>query len=168
MYAPQLPKVLGRYDGWSEDNREEIERGWILRADTLEELTQKMQQVDPSYMVAENLSASVEAYRAACEAGEDVAFGREPATMEALSEEGPFYSWPVYPGGCSTLGGPKKNENAQVLDTYDQPIPRLYAAGCFGNFAANTYGISGGNNAENMVWGRIAARHVSALDDWES
>ena len=50
----------------------------------------------------------------------------------------------------------------------DEVIPRLYAAGCFGNFAAHSYGISGGNNAENMVWGRIGARHASALEPWDA
>lgn len=49
-----------------------------------------------------------------------------------------------------------KNENAQVLDPAQNPIPRLYAAGCFDNFQSHTYGITGGNNAENQVWGRIA------------
>ena len=78
-----------------------------------------------------------------------------------------FYAWPLYPGGCSTLGGPKKNTEANVVDCNDQPIPRLYAAGCFGNMAGHTYGISGGNNAENMVWGRIAARHAAALEPWD-
>ena len=57
--------------------------------------------------------------------------------------------------------------NAQVLDTEDEVIPRLYAAGSFGNFQRHTYGISGGGNAENMVWGRIAARHAAALEPWD-
>ena len=54
-----------------------------------------------------------------------------------------------------------------MLDLDDKPIGRLYAAGCFGNMASHTYGISGGNNAENMVWGRIAARSASANKPWD-
>lgn len=61
-----------------------------------------------------------------------------------------------------------KNENAQVLDPAQNPIPRLYAAGCFGNFQSHTYGITGGNNAENQVWGRIAARYASGLENWDA
>ena len=61
-----------------------------------------------------------------------------------------------------------KNENAQVLDPAQNPIPRLYAAGCFGNFQSHTYGITGGNNSENQVWGRIAARHASGLENWDA
>ena len=66
------------------------------------------------------------------------------------------------------MGGPLTNENAQVLAPAQNPIPRLYAAGCFGNFQSHTYGITGGNNAENQVWGRIAARHASGLENWDA
>ena len=55
-----------------------------------------------------------------------------------------------------------------MLDTWNEPIPRLYAGGCFGNIAAHTYGLSGGNNAENMIWGRICARHASSLEPWDA
>ena len=57
-------------------------------------------------------------------------------TLAPVSLDGPFYAWPLYPGGCSTLGGPKKNTEANVVDCNDQPIPRLYAAGCFGSWPA--------------------------------
>lgn len=167
MYYPGLPKELGRYDGWSEDNQAEVDRGWVLKADTIEELVEKMNQIDPGMMTAEALQATIDTYNGYCEAGEDPDFGR-PAENLLPVATAPFYAWPIYPGGCSTLGGPKKNENAQVLDLDDNPIPRLYAAGCFGNFAAHTYGISGGNNAENMVWGRISARHASSLTPWDA
>lgn len=167
MYAPGLPAEVGAYPGWSKDNMAEVERGWLKTSDTIEGLVEQMQLVDPGMMNAENLVASIESYNALCEAGEDTEFGRPIESLLPVSTP-PYYAWPVYPGGCSTLGGPKKNENAQVLDVNDEVIPRLYAAGCFGNFAAHSYGISGGNNAENMVWGRIGARHASALDPWDA
>ena len=166
MYWSGLPQEVGRYDGWSLDNQAELERGWLKTSDTIEGLVEEMHKVDPDMMDAETLKATIDAYNAACEAGEDAEFGRDPETLLPLNNP-PYYCWPIYPGGCSTLGGPKKNENAQVLDVNDEVIPRLYAAGCFGNFAAHTYGISGGNNAENMVWGRIGARHASGLEPWD-
>lgn len=167
MYAPTLPKELGRYDGWSEDNKPELERGWLKTGNTVEELVAQMHEVDPGMMDAATLQETIDRYNAACESGVDEEFGRPADKMLPLATP-PFYAWPIYPGGCSTLGGPKKNVNAQVLDLDDQPIPRLYAAGCFGNFAGHTYGISGGNNAENMVWGRIGARHACALEPWDA
>ena len=131
-----------------------VELGVINKADTLEELA------EAAGLPAYPLAKTIEAYNAACDAGEDAEFGRDPETLLPLNNP-PYYCWPIYPGGCSTLGGPKKNENAQVLDPAQNPIPRLYAAGCFGNFQSHTYGITGGNNAENQVWGRICARHAA-------
>ena len=49
----------------------------------------------------------------------------------------------------------------------ERPIPRLYGAGSFGNIHSHTYGITGGNVAENMIWGRISARHAASLDAWD-
>ena len=62
----------------------------------------------------------------------------------------------------------EKNVNGQVLDPAGNPIPRLYAAGSFGNIAGHTYGITGGNNAENMVWGRIGGRNAAAETPWDA
>ena len=112
------------------------------------------------------MKATIEKYNGYCAAGSDPDFQRTETTLAPVSTP-PYYAYPLYPGGCSTLGGPKKDVNAQVLDVDDQPIGRLYAAGCFGNMASHTYGISGGNNAENMVWGRIAARSASANKPWD-
>ena len=167
MYSSALPDEVGRFPGWSQDNKAELERGWLKTADTVEGLVEEMRKVDPGMMDAETLKATIDQYNACCASGSDPEFGRPAETLLPL-ENPPYYAWPIYPGGCSTLGGPKKNEHAQVLDVNDKPIPRLYAAGCFGNFAAHTYGISGGNNAENMVWGRIGARHACALEPWDA
>ena len=121
-----------------------------------------------SWMDAETLKATVAEYNGFCEQGRDERFDRQPQTLVALSEEGPYYAYAIYPGSCSTLGGPEKNVNGQVLDPAGNPIPRLYAAGCFGNFQDHSYGITGGNNAENQVWGRICARHAASLENWDA
>ena len=118
-------------------------------------------------MDVDTLKATFDEYQGFCDAGSDVRFDRSAETMTKL-DGGPYYAISVYPGSCSTLGGPKKNANGQVLDTADNPIPRLYAAGCFGNFQSHSYGITGGNNAENQVWGRISARHCAGLESWDA
>ena len=162
---PELPEEVGGWEGWSEDNRAEIEKGWLRTADTIEGLAAEIAKTSPR-MDAELLVRTVEEYNAACAAGEDARFGRDPETLVPL-EQGPFYAWPEYVGGCSTLGGPQKNARGQVLDVCGEPIPRLYAGGCFGNIAGHTYGITGGNNAENMVWGRIGGRNAAAETPWD-
>ncbi len=165
-FASDLPDSLRAWDGWSQDNKAELERGWILSGDTIEELAAKIKEFD-HWMDAETLRATFEEYQRFAAAGRDERFDRSAATLVPL-DEGPYYAVSVYPGSCSTLGGPMKNEHGQVLDTSRNPIPRLYAAGCFGNFQAHSYGITGGNNAENMVWGRISARHCAGLMAWDA
>lgn len=162
----QLPDELRDWDGWSEDNMVELEKGWITKADTIEELAEKMQEWD-HWMDAETLKATFDDYQAICEAGADPKFERDPETLQKL-DGGPYYCYTLYPGSCSTLGGPKKNEHAQVVDVRGEVIPRLYSAGSFGNFQAHSYGITGGNNSENMVWGRIGGRHCAGLEPWDA
>jgi hypothetical protein len=165
-FATDLPDSIRAWDGWSQDNKPELERGWILQGTTLEELGQKMKDFD-HWMDIDALKATFAEYQEFCAAGRDARFDRNPETLLAL-DSGPYYAYSIYPGSCSTLGGPMKNEHGQVLDPARNVIPRLYAAGCFGNFQSHSYGITGGNNAENMVWGRISARHCAGLDSWDA
>lgn len=167
-YMAGFPQELGGWgdEFWSEDNRAELEKGWILTGETIADLAHEIAKYDV-WMDAATLEETVNTYNSYCEAGEDPDFGR-PASILLPVATPPFYAFPVYPGGCSTYGGAKRNENAQVLDWEDQPIPRLYSAGSFGNFLGHTYGITGGNVAENMVFGRLAARHASSLDGWDA
>ena len=167
-YTTDLPDELRAWDGWSDDNQVEIDRKWVLKGDTLEDLVKAIQEYD-HWMDLDNLKATFEEYQAFCDAGKDARFDRELTVEDnKLTEEGPYYAISIYPGSCSTLGGPKKNANAQVLDPAGNVIPRLYAAGSFGNFQAHSYGITGGNNSENMVWGRIGGRHCASLEPWDA
>lgn len=165
-FASDLPDSIRAWDGWSQDNKAELDKGWILKGDTLEELGKKIKDFD-HWMDVDTLKATFDEYQAFCEAKKDARFDRSEKTLVAL-DAGPYYAISIYPGSCSTLGGPMKNENGQVLDPAQNPIPRLYAAGCFGNFQSHSYGITGGNNAENQVWGRISARHAAGLDAWDA
>lgn len=166
MYAAGLPSEVYGWDGWSEDNVPELEKGWLLTGATIDELVDQILTRD-EWMDRETLKSTIERYNAFCQLGEDPEFGRPGGRLAQIATP-PYYAWPIYPGGCSTLGGPEKNEHGQVLDVCGKPIPRLYAAGSFGNIAGHTCGIAGGNNAENMVWGRICARHASSLHDWDT
>ena len=46
MTLSDIPAECGQYPGWSEDNSAEIQKGWILKADTIDELIKKMAEVD--------------------------------------------------------------------------------------------------------------------------
>lgn len=78
-------------------------------------------------MDVDALKATFDEYQAFCEAKKDARFDRSEKTLEKL-DDGPYYAISIYPGSCSTLGGPMKNEHGQVLDPAENPIPRLYAA----------------------------------------
>ncbi|MBR2699232.1 MAG: alpha/beta fold hydrolase [Clostridia bacterium] len=99
-----------------------IDAGYVFRADTVAELAGQM-GLDP-----EALEATVEAYNAACEAGEDAEFGKDPKYLKPIT--GAPYIGIVGSSWCySTCGGLDVNEKFQVLNTEGQPIEGLYAVG---------------------------------------
>ena len=139
---------------WSEGNAEEIEKGWIVKADTIEELAAKI-GVDPAV-----LTATLEKYNGFCDAGEDLQYGR-PAEKLVKVSEGPFYAMEIGPCMLNTQGGPKRNEQAQILDVNGNPIPHLYSTGEMGAVFADMYN-GGGNLGECVAFGRIAGTNAAA------
>lgn len=146
-------------EGWSRDNSREIEKGWIKKADTLEELGRSI----GGWMNPQDLAETVARYNGYCRAGQDPEFGRSPDQLAPL-EKPPFYACKLYPGGINTLGGPRRNAYGQVLNPYKEPVPRLYSAGEIGSICGNVYGIGGLNCGEMMASGRLAGRSVAALE----
>ncbi len=154
--AGSITGWIGYREGykWSKDNSVEIKQGIIKKADTLEELA-KLSGIDPK-----GLSDGVKAWNESVKAGADKAFGRDPAKSAAI-DEGPFYALPLYPSLLNTQGGPRKNQHGQVLDVFDKPIPHLYAAGEMGSMWGSIY-QGACNNAESLVFGRLAGRAAAA------
>ena len=155
--------VHGIYS-WSQDNQAEVEKGWIVKADTLEELAEKCHAtdlwdndvtIDPA-----SLSATVEKYNAACESGEDADFGRTALVPLA---KGPYYAMEIIPITLYATGGAAHDTNAQALDWENQPIGRLYMAGLVGDpWSLHSSAVVGA-----VTWGRIAARSIATLEPWE-
>ena len=75
---------------------------------------------------------------------------------------GPFYMIPAVGGIANTFGGPKIDANARVVNTEDQPIPGLYAAGAAAGGIWYRADISGSQLGGCLVFGRLAARHAAA------
>jgi succinate dehydrogenase/fumarate reductase flavoprotein subunit len=157
-----IPMELGGYEGWSQDNMEEIKKGWIKRADTIEALAAAI----GGEMDAAKLKAAVESYNGYCRSKKDAEFGRTPETMLPVDKP-PFYAVPVYPGQISTCGGPMRSAKGEILDVDRNPIPRLYSAGTIGSVHGQTYGVSGGNLGDLCAFGRISGRNVAALQPWD-
>lgn len=151
---------------WAADNSDAIERGWILKADTLEELAQKIREDSENrdMITAEQLRESVETFNGYCEKGVDEAFGRSAETMDAVITP-PFYAMKLYPGGPNTKGGIDANDKRQVLDWEGNPVPRLYTAGEISSVFKFTY-QAGGNLTECIVCGRQAGKEAVKETSW--
>jgi succinate dehydrogenase/fumarate reductase flavoprotein subunit len=143
---------------WSKDNSAEVTKGWILKADSVADLAAKM-KVDPAV-----LKASIDKYNGFCNNKADADFGRPTANLIAL-QSGPLYAMQTYPATYNTQGGPRRNGKCQIIDAFGQPIPRLYSGGEMGSFYGWMYN-GGGNNAEALVTGQIAARNAAAEKPW--
>ncbi|MFF2079092.1 FAD-dependent oxidoreductase [Kitasatospora sp. NPDC058162] len=140
---------------WSPDNSAEIERGWIVRADSVEELAERLG------VAVDELEATLGRYNAACASGVDTEFGRSAQTLKPI--EAPYYAVPLHPTVLNTQGGARRDRNARVVDPYGEPIPRLYSAGEFGSAWGHLYqGAS--NITECLVTGRIAGAGAAAQE----
>ena len=138
---------------WSSDNITELDKGWIVRGNTVAELADNI-GVDASI-----LDETVHKWNACCVEGKDAEFGRPFLDLVSLNTP-PYYSVKLFPGGPNTQGGPRRNSRAQVMTPFGDPIPGLYAAGECGSVFGMLYPVTGGNLAECIAFGRIAAEKV--------
>lgn len=152
---------------WTRDNMDAVKKGWIMQADTLEALGEKIKAhaenrklLDPA-----TLAKAVERYNEFCKKGKDEDFNRKEATLGPV-EKGPFYALPLYPGGPNTKGGILANAKREVLTWEGEPIPRLYTAGEISSALKFVY-QGGGNLTECIVMGRIAGKNAAALKPWK-
>jgi succinate dehydrogenase/fumarate reductase flavoprotein subunit len=143
---------------WSPDNSAEIEKGWILKANTLRELAAKA-GIDPA-----GLEATISKYNEYCQAGKDVDFKRRQENLFPVATP-PYYAAELALTVTNTQGGPKHNGKAQTLNKDNRPIPRLYTAGELGSFFGFLY-PGGSNIPEAIAFGRIAGENAAAEKPW--
>jgi len=139
---------------WSDDNLAEIEKGWIVKSDTLPGLAAKLG------LDARALEKSIALYNRYCATGDDEQFGRDPGTLIPLLEP-PFYAFTSNPILAWSNGGPRRNEKSQVLNAFGETIAGLYAAGT----VSSTYSWckdGGFHIADALAFGRVAGRHAAS------
>jgi len=176
-----LPEALGGFPWLSDDNSAEIERGWIQKGDTIEELAEAINNhtyvayADPNWSPFDDvtipvhmdpavLKETVTKYSGYAAAGEDLEFGRT-RNLRPI-EVPPFYAIPCWPGGANTQGGPIRNELSQVCSSDFEPIPRLYSNGECGSFWGMLY-EGGGDVTEFIAFGQISGKNAAAESPWE-
>ncbi len=143
---------------WSKDNGREIEKGWIKKADSIGELAGTLG------FESAKLEETINKYNRYCLEGKDLDFGRDSNTLEPINEP-PYYGLPLVPNFINTQGGPRRNEKAQIVNSFDEPIPRLYSAGELGSIYAFLY-QGGANLGECLAFGRIAGRNAANEKPW--
>lgn len=141
---------------WSDDNQTEVEKGWVIKADSLDELATKM-GID-----AAGLKETVESFNAAVVAGADSEFDRTEY-LQAI-ENPPFYATELGLGLINTQGGPERDGYHHVLDNEGNPIPRLYAGGEFGSIYTWLY--QGAGNISETIAARAAGKHAAEEEPW--
>ncbi len=143
------------YPTWSEGNVEEIEKGLIVKANTIKELALKI-GVNP-----DNLQNQIKEYNRYCADQKDLIFGRAKDTLKPIKKS-PYYAMELVPSFTNTQGGPERNEKGEVLDVRGNVIPHLYSAGEMGSMFSGIYQGSG-NLGECVAFGRISGQNAAII-----
>ena len=155
---------------WSKDCEKEIEMGLVKKANTIADLARAIK------VPAEELEATIKRWNEDIRAGKDTLFGR-PVKKAAKSyafdaplvstplEKGPYYALELWPTLVNTQGGPRRDEKARIVSALGKTIPRLYGAGELGSMWGPIY-QGACNNAEALVFGRIAGRNAADEKPW--
>ena len=149
-------QMVDQYD-WSDSNEAELAKGWIKKADTIEDLADQINH-DPAV-----LQDTINKWNYSCELGEDIEYERKLMLNPLVTA--PFYAVALSPTMLNTQGGPRRNTNAQIIRPDGSPIPRLYSAGELGSIYSYLYQGTG-NIGECFAFGRIAARNAVADSPW--
>jgi succinate dehydrogenase/fumarate reductase flavoprotein subunit len=145
---------------WSQDNSEEVEKGYIISAESIQELAAAI----GINRVA--LAGTVQQWNDSVAARIDPQFGRTPDSMAPITD-GPFYAIPAWPIISNTQGGPVHDAEQRVTDPYGEPIGRLYEAGELGAIWGHVY-LLAGNIVECIIGGRIAGRNAARETPWSA
>lgn len=122
-----------------------VSKGYHIKGETLEELSKKLN------IPQENLIKTRDEFNKGIRGEKKDEFRNIPFKRE-FSVKGPFYGVQVESGIHMTRGGVVVNEKTEVLDTKNEKVKGLYAAGEITNSSA-AYSAS-------VIFGRIAGEEV--------
>ena len=135
-----------------------IESGEMLRADTIEELIEKMG------LPAETAKSEIERYNQCCREKYDSDFGKQPKRLFPV-EKPPFYATRFTPAiMIICMGGLDSDPYCRTYDDQGRIIPGLYVTGNVqGNRFSGEYPLTvpGISHSMALTLGRIAGRSAA-------
>ncbi|GAX07390.1 fumarate reductase flavoprotein subunit [Secundilactobacillus silagincola] len=135
----------------------EAKKPFIFKADTIEELAEKMG------VPVETFTKTVNTYNSYCETGDDQQFGKDSDYLVSVNH-GPYYGFKLNIGAFCTMGGMQVTTQNEVMNEDGEAIKGLYAAG---NDAAGLTGDTYGPNMPGtcvgyaFYSGRNAGKHAA-------
>ena len=138
--------------------KEEVEKGMakgrFVKAETLAELATKLG------IPADAVQETIKTHNSYMAEGKDPDFNRQYTKSMIPLAEGPFYAIAQWPAVHHTMGGLRINKDAQVIDIWGNPIPRLYAAGEVTGGVHGSNRLGGNAVPDCIVFGRIAGTNA--------
>lgn len=147
------------WSSMTEGETSHLAMGYLQKADTLEELAEKLN------IPADHLTATVKRYNELAAKGVDEDYGKEAHRLTPV-DTAPFYGIRTGAWHLTTLNGCRINTDMQVIREDGTPIQGLYATGdCSGGIFAQTYPnlFTGLACGRTMTFGRRAAKIVAGL-----
>ena len=140
------------------------EKGCFFRADTIEELADKMGFTGDA---KDTFLATVERYNELYDKQNDEDFGKPAYRLSAI-RTAPFYGYWLGASLLTTEQGIAINEKGQALDTNNQPMAGLYITGDMsGSFFANNYPclMAAVAMGRTLTFAMKAVKQMSGLDN---
>ena len=134
-----------------------IEKGYAVTGETYEELAKEMGTDEATF------AATMEEWNTCVENKKDDKFNR--TTFADKLDTAPYYAIKVQPGVHHTMGGLVINTNAEVLDTDNNVISGLFAAGEVTGGVHGANRLGGNAVADFVVFGRIAGASAASYVD---
>ena len=134
-----------------------VEGGFMQKADTLEELAEKMG------LPVDTFVATVERYNELAEKGDDEDFYKEAYRMIPLTTP-PFYAIRNTSFALSTLDGIRIDTHSRAIDADGEPFGGLYVIGdCSGSYFAHSYPnlCTGYAHGRTCTFARRVAREMN-------
>ena len=161
QYSSRLPTPFEKLPDIVTDFRKylnvRVKEGWVKIADTWDDIAGWI-GCDP-----ENLKKTINRYNWFCDRGYDEDFAKDKKYLMPLRTP-PYYAVHVRPLMIETIGPVIINENMEVLDKENKPIPGFYAAGVItSGWVGSDYGGTPNGTALSFSIGSglIAARSAA-------